>query len=139
MSLSPLPTRQVLTLEWARALGDAALDAALDRKLDIIVIAIADESGRLMYLLRQDHAEPAAVDIGIAKARTAAIFMKPTKHWKELLLEGKLWVLGMPNMAPIEGGQPIVVNGYTVGGLGIAGASGAVDTEIGTTALAAVL
>jgi glc operon protein GlcG len=76
------------------------------------------------------------VDIGIAKARTAAIFRRATKHWKETLLEGKLWVLGMPNMTPVEGGQPIVVDGQTIGGLGIAGASGALDTEIGTIALA---
>ena len=36
MSLAPLPTRKVLTLEWARTLGEAALRAALERKLDII-------------------------------------------------------------------------------------------------------
>ena len=136
MGIESLPTKKVLTLEWARKIGDAALAAATQRQLDKIVITVVDDSGVLLYLLRQDGAEPAAVDIGIAKARTAAIFRRATKHWKETLLEGKLWVLGMPNMTPIEGGQPIVVDGKTIGAVGIAGASGALDTEIGTLALA---
>lgn len=138
MKLPPLPTKKVLTLEWARAIGDAAYRAALEKNLDKLVIAVADDGGRLIYLLRQDNAEPAAVDIGVAKARTAALFTKTTKHWKELLLDGKLWVLGMPNMTPVEGGQPIVVDGRTIGGLGIAGASGVLDTEIGNAALAVI-
>lgn len=139
MGIESLPTKKVLTLEWARKIGDAALAAATQRQLDKIVITVVDDSGVLLYLLRQDDAEPAAVDIGIAKARTAAIFRRATKHWKETLLEGKLWVLGMPNMAPIEGGQPIVVDGKTIGAVGIAGASGALDTEIGTLALAVLV
>jgi glc operon protein GlcG len=136
MGKESLPTKKVLTLEWARKMGDAALAAATQRQLDTLVVTVVDDAGILLYLLRQDRAEPAAVDIGIAKARTAAIFRRATKHWKETLLEGKLWVLGMPNMTPVEGGQPIVVDGQTIGGLGIAGASGALDTEIGTIALA---
>jgi glc operon protein GlcG len=136
MSVEALPTKRVLTLEWARMLGDAAHAAAVARNLSSVVIVVVDDAGRPMYLLRQDAAEPAAVDIGIAKARTAALFKRATKHWKETLLEGKLWVLGMPNMTPVEGGQPIVVGGDVIGALGIAGASGAIDTEIGTAALA---
>src|ERR1700723_627367 len=131
-----LPTKKVLTLEWARKMAEAALAAATQRQLDTLVVTVVDDAGVLLYLLRQDRAEPAAVDIGIAKARTAAIFRRATKHWKETLLEGKLWVLGMPNMTPVEGGQPIVVDGQTIGGVGIAGASGVLDTEIGTIALA---
>lgn len=136
MSIEVLPTKRVLTLEWARKLGDAAHAAAIARNLNSVVIVVVDEAGRPWYLLRQDAAEPAAVDIGIAKARTAALFKRATKHWKETLLEGKLWVLGMPNMTPVEGGQPIVVGGEVIGALGIAGASGVIDTEIGTAALA---
>lgn len=136
MSTQSFPTKKLLTLAWARRIADVALAAAEARKLEQLVIVVADDAGTLMHLLRQDGAEPAAVDIGIAKARTAAIFRRPTLHWKELLLEGKYWVLGMPNMTPVEGGQPIIVDGQTIGGLGIAGASGVLDTEIGTEALA---
>ena len=136
MGIESLPTKKVLTLEWARKIGDAALAAAVQKQLNKLVVTVVDDAGVLLYLVRQDGAEPAAVDIGIAKARTAAIFRRATKHWKETLLEGKTWVLGMPNMTPVEGGQPIVVDGHTIGGVGIAGASGVLDTEIGTLALA---
>jgi len=136
MNVDSLPTKKVVTLEFARAIAEAALAAAKVEGLDRLVITVADDGGRLVYLLRQDAAEPAAIDIGIAKARTAAIFMRATKHWKELLLDGKLWVLGMPNMVPVEGGLPIMVDGKTIGGLGIAGASGDLDTKIGQAGLA---
>lgn len=136
MPLAPLPSKKVLTLEAARAIAEAALAEATKKDLNRLVVTVVDDGGRLMVLLRQDDAEPAAVDIGIAKARTAALFMKPTKEWKERLLGGATWVLMMPNMTAVEGGIPIVADGRVIGAVGIAGASGVLDTEIGTAALA---
>jgi len=134
-----LPTRHVLTLAVARRLVDAALAEAEGRGLSTLVIGVCDEAGRLIAFARQDGAEPAAIDMCLAKARTAAIFTRPTKEWKERLLSGATWVLGMPNMHPIEGGLNIVVAGQTVGGLAIAGGSGVLDTEIGQATLAKVI
>jgi uncharacterized protein GlcG (DUF336 family) len=134
-----LPTKRVITLECARKIAEAALAAAVERKLNSLVVAVSDDGGRLICLLRQDDAEPAAVDIAIAKAHTAAIFRKPGKHFKEMLLEGKVWVLGMPNLTPVEGGQPIVVEGRTIGGIGVAGATGVLDTEVGSAGLAVLI
>jgi glc operon protein GlcG len=131
-----LPTKYVLILRCAREMAEAALAEAEKKKLNTLSIAVSDDGGRLLYFLRQDDAEPATVDIAIAKAHTAAIFKKPGKHFKEMLLEGKTWVLGMPNLTPVEGGQPVVVDGKTIGGIGVAGATGALDTEIGAAGLA---
>jgi glc operon protein GlcG len=136
MKTDSLPSKRILTLNAAREIADGALVEAIKRGLNQLVIAVVDDGGRLIFLLRQDDAEPAAVDIGIAKARTAAIFKKPTKDWKEKLLAGNYWVLGMPNMTPVEGGLPIVVEDQVIGAIGIAGAKGAVDTEIGLASLA---
>jgi glc operon protein GlcG len=136
MKLNSLPTKRVLTLEVARSLADAALAESIKRGFNQLVIVVVDDGGRLIFLLRQDEAEPAAVDIGIAKARTAAIFKKATKEWKEKLLAGNTWVLAMPNMTPVEGGIPIVVEGRVIGAIGIAGAKGTADTEIGLASLA---
>jgi glc operon protein GlcG len=134
-----LPVRPVLTLAVARRLVDAALAEADGRGLTTLVVGVCDEAGRLIAFARQDGAEPAAIDMCLAKARTAAIFARPTKEWKDRLMSGATWVLGMPNMHPIEGGQNIVVAGHTVGGLAIAGGSGALDTEIGLATLAKVI
>jgi uncharacterized protein GlcG (DUF336 family) len=134
-----LPIRHVLTLAVAQRLVAAGLTQAEMRGLSHLVVGVCDEAGRLVAFARQDDAEPAAIDICVAKARTAAIFTRPTKEWKERLLAGNTWVLGMPNMHPIEGGQNIVVAGRTVGGLGIAGGSGVLDSEIGAAVLAEVI
>jgi glc operon protein GlcG len=134
-----LPTRPFLTLAVAQELVAASLAEAEKRELNRMVVAVADAGGRLVAFARQDDAEPAAVDICVAKARTAAIFTRATKAWKQRLLSGDTWVLGMPNMHPIEGGQNIVAAGHTIGGLGIGGATGEIDSEIGIAALAAVL
>jgi glc operon protein GlcG len=106
--------------------------------LNELVVVVVDDGGHLILLERQDNAEPAAVEIGIAKTRAAAIFKRDSKEWKERLLEGKWWVLAMPNMAPIEGGVPIVVEGRVIGAVGIAGAKGAEDSEICQAGLAAL-
>ena len=139
MIVERLPTRHVLTLAVAQEIVAAGLKECEQRSLTKMVVGVTDESGRLIAFARQDDAEPAAIDMCVAKARTAAIFTRPTKQWKERLLAGDTWVLGMPNMHPIEGGQNIVVAGKTIGGLGIAGGSGQLDTEIGLAALSVVL
>ncbi|MGA3127916.1 MAG: heme-binding protein [Candidatus Korobacteraceae bacterium] len=136
MNTDSLPFKRVLTLEAARAISDFALAEAVKRGFNQLVIVVVDDGGYLLTLQRQDDAEVAAIDIGIAKARTAAIFKRNTKEWKERLLEGKYWVLGMPNMAPIEGGIPIVADGRVIGAVGIAGAQGGQDSEIGLASLA---
>ena len=133
-----LPVHPFLTLNVAKRIVDAALADAESRGLTHLVVGVCDASGRLVAFARQDGAEPAAIDICVAKARTAAIFRRATKEWKQRLLDGNTWVLGMPNMHPIEGGQQIVVGGHTVGAIGIAGGTGALDSEIGAAALAAV-
>lgn len=134
-----LPTRPFLTLAVAQALVDAALREAEKRTLKHLVAGVVGADGRLIAFARQDRAEPAAIEMCIAKARTAAIFTRDTKEWKHRLLDGNTWVLGMPQMHPIEGGQNIVVDGFTVGAIGIAGGSGVLDSEIGAAALAAVM
>lgn len=133
-----LPTRHFLTLAVARRLVDAGLAEAQRRGLTTLVFGVCDAAGRLVAFARQDDAEPAAIDMCLAKARTAAIFSRATKEWKHRLLEGSTWVLGMPNMHPVEGGLPLVVAGRTVGSIAVAGGSGALDTEIGTAVLAQV-
>lgn len=133
-----LPSRPFLTLEAAQRLVEAGLGEARARGLNRLVIGVCDAAGRLVAFARQDDAEPAAIDMCVAKARTAAIFTRDTKAWKHRLLDGDTWVLGMPNMHPIEGGQNIVASGYTVGSIGVAGGSGVLDSEIGAAAISTV-
>lgn len=131
-SINPqtLPTKKVLTLKAARAIGDAALAAAEKKGYNHLVISVVDDAGRLLYLLRQDHAEPAAVDIGIAKARTSAITKKPTKWWSDMLAKGFTSFLSMPNVTPVDGANPIIVDQQCLGAISASGGSADEDNEI---------
>jgi len=136
IDLNTLPTKRVLTLKVARALGERALEAAMKKGINYMVISVVDDGGRLIVLMRQDAAEPAAVDIGIAKARTAAITRKPTKWWTDMLHSGVYAFLSMPGVTPVDGAHPIAVEGQIVGAISAAGGTFEDDNEVCLGALA---
>jgi uncharacterized protein GlcG (DUF336 family) len=96
--LNTLPTKRVLTLDVARLLAEAALKAAAEKNINYLVISIVDDGGYLITLSRQSGAELAAVEIGIAKTRTAAITRKPTQWWTDQLHNGVYAFLAMPGV-----------------------------------------
>jgi glc operon protein GlcG len=136
VDVSTLPTKKVLTREVSRALTEAALAAAVERDINYLVICIVDDGGFLIELSRQNGAERAAVDIGIAKARTAAITRKPTQWWTDQLHSGVFAFLAMPGVTPVGGAHPIEIDGQVVGAISTAGGSFEVDNDICRTALA---
>jgi uncharacterized protein GlcG (DUF336 family) len=138
MHENEFPTRPFLTLEVAQKLIAAGLDEAEVRGLNTVVVAVCDDGGRLIAFARQDDAEPAAIETSLIKARTAALFARDTREWKERLMGGANWVLHLPNMYAIEGGQVIKLGKHVLGGLAIGGGSGALDTEIATIAMTSV-
>jgi len=130
-----LPAKKIITVEAAQALVDAALSAAKEKDIDYLVISIVDDGGDLIALARQNGAEKAAVEIGIAKAKTAAITRKPTQWWTEQLHSGVFAFLGMPGVTPVGGAHPIVIDGAVVGAISTAGGSFEVDNEVCEKAL----
>ncbi len=133
---STLPTKRVLTLDVAQALAERALEVARQKAIHHVVISVVDDGGHLIVLLRPHTAEPAAVDIGIAKARTAAITRKSTKWWMDMLNSGVTAFLKMPGVTPVDGAHPIKIEGQVVGAISAAGGSFEADNEICAGALA---
>jgi glc operon protein GlcG len=136
---STLPRIPFLTLGAARRVADAALQAADERKLKNLTIAIVDPGSALLVLLRQDQSPPGCVEIGIGKARTSVQFRQPTNVWKARLEGGAKWVAAVPGLYPMNGGFPILCEGHVVGGIGVAGATGALDEEIAQLAASIAL
>ena len=125
-----LPTKRVLTLDVAQAITAAAIEAAVKLDINYLVISIVDDGGYLVSLSRQSGAEIAAIEIGIAKARTAAITRKPTQWWMDQLNSGVHAFLVMPGVTPVGGGHPIRIDGQVVGAISTAGGSFEVDNDI---------
>ena len=136
--VSALPSKPVLTIEAARKMVDAALEAAARMDVNYLVISVFDDGGYLIALSRQNGAEKAAVDIGIAKGKTAAITRKPTQWWTEQLHSGVLAFLAMPGVTPVGGAHPITIDGQVVGAISAAGGSFEVDNEVCQAGIAAL-
>lgn len=128
-----------ITLAQAKQVAAAALAPAYANGWTM-VIAIADPGGHLVYLEKMDETQVGSVGIAEDKARSAAIFKRPTKVFQERLASGgDGWlVLRLQGAIPVEGGVPIVVDGKLIGALGISGGSSAEDevcAEAGAAAL----
>ena len=73
--------KKSLTLEGARKVIAAAVAQAHKNNAGG-VIAVVDDGGNLMALERVDGTFAAGANISIGKARTAALFKKPTKFFE---------------------------------------------------------
>ena len=120
--------RPTLTLEGARSVADATAGAAREKKTTG-AIAVVDDGGHLLYLLRLDGTFPAASAIATEKARTAAIFRMPTAEFETAVNGGRVAFLGNREATPLEGGVPIVESGQVVGAVGVSGAKSAAQDE----------
>jgi glc operon protein GlcG len=117
-----------ITIAQAKRVADAALAPARTNGWTV-VLAIADPGGHLVYLEKMDETQVGSVQIAIDKARSAAIFKRPTRMFHERLARGGdgLIVLGLAGAVPVEGGLPILAGGKLIGALGISGGSSAED------------
>jgi glc operon protein GlcG len=84
-----------------------------------------------------DGVRPASADLAIQKARTAARLQRPTAEIENNINQGRTAFVSAGIMA-LRGGTPVRVDGEVVGAVGVAGLSSENDTEIATTAAAAV-
>lgn len=132
-----LPTKRVLTLNVAKKIAAAAEAEALKRG-STVVIAVVDDGGYLLVLERLDDTQVASVEVGIAKARTAAIFRRPSKVFEDQVREGRVAALGLPGAAPLQGGIPIVFESKVIGAIGVSGNTPQEDEDIAKVGAAAL-
>jgi uncharacterized protein GlcG (DUF336 family) len=126
----------MLTLEDCRRIS-AAAEVEATRNNWNVCIAILDDGGHLLHLVRQDGATPANAEIAVLKARTAALTRRSSKVWEERVAGGRLSMLKMP-VLPVQGGLPIMAEGACVGGIGVSGVQSHEDEQIGKAGLDAL-
>jgi uncharacterized protein GlcG (DUF336 family) len=114
--------RKSLTLEGAKQIASAAATEARSHN-EGGAIAIVDDGGNLLYLERLDGTFPAGAMISIGKARTAALFKKPTSAFEDIIKNGRTAMVALPDFTPLQGGLPLELDGRVVGGIGVSGAA----------------
>ena len=113
-------TKKQLTLAGADTIARAAEAEALGRGARV-VIAVVDDGGKPIVLRRLDHTQVASVDVAIDKARTAAIFRRPSRDIEDQVRDGRFGALQLHGAAALQGGIPLQVNGEFVGAIGVSG------------------
>src|SRR5215510_13622426 len=130
--------KRVLTLSGARAIAGAA-EAEARRLQTTGAIAVVDDGGNLLYLVRIDNTFPAGAYVATDKARTAATFRMATRNLEDAVKNGRTSLVAVSEMTPLAGGVPIVVDGQIVGAVGVSGAANAQqDEELAKFAAAAI-
>ncbi len=123
--------KKSLTIDGAKRVIAAAVAYAKKNNAPGGVIAVVDDGGNLMALERLDSTFAAGATISIGKARTAALFKRPTKAFEDIIKNGRTAMVALPDayFTPLQGGVPITIDGQIVGGVGVSGASSAQQDE----------
>jgi len=123
--------KKVLTLDGARKVIAAAEAEAKKLNATGGVIAVVDDGGNLMALERMDGTFAAGANISIGKARTAALFKRPTSAFEDIIKNGRTAMVALNDFTPLQGGVLIVVDGTIIGAVGVSGAASAdQDTQL---------
>lgn len=121
--------KKSLTIEGARMIIAAAVDYAKKNNAPGGVIAVVDDGGNLMALERLDGTFAAGANISIGKARTSAIFKRPTSAFEDIIKNGRTAMVALSDFTPLQGGVPIIVDGQVIGAVGVSGAASAKQDE----------
>lgn len=126
-----------VTLDVAKKIAAGAVVEA-NKNNWRVAIAIVDTHGFLKYYEMMDDTQTASASVAIEKARTAAMFRRPTKMFEDAIAGGRNALLGMNGAIPIEGGLPIVANGKVIGAVGVSGLTSPQDAQVAQAGLDAL-
>jgi glc operon protein GlcG len=127
-----------LTYDGARRVAEA-VGAAATRRGVAPVVSVVDAGGELVFLWRPDDAQVASVQVTTDKARTAAIYRRPSRDFEEQASHGRPSALHLARAVPLQGGMPIRHGDEVIGAVGVSGASSAdEDQELAVIGAAAL-
>ena len=121
--------KKALTLEGARQVIASAIGEARRLGAPGGAIAVVDDGGNVIAVERLDGTFAAATSISIGKARTAAIFKKPTKLFEDIIKNGRTAMVALNDFTPLQGGIPLMAGEEVIGAIGVSGAASAQQDE----------
>ncbi len=132
-----IPIGPTISLDAAKKV--AALAAAEARKNHWhMAIAVVDPAGTLIYYEKMDDTQNASAKVAIDKARSAALYKRPTKAFQDALAAGgvNLRILNLDGAIAVDGGVPLMIEGKLVGAIGVSGDLSEHDAQCATAAAA---
>jgi len=135
----PNPYGPAITLDNARKAAAPAVAEARKNSW-MMAVAVVDPAGELVYFEKMDGTQNGSVTVAIAKARSAALFKRPTKAFQDTLAAGGdgLRILRLENAVPVEGGIPLIMDGKIVGAIGLSGGTSQQDGQCAQAGAAAL-
>ncbi len=131
-------TKPILSVDDVQAILAAARRHAEQNKWPV-TIAVTDDGGHLLGLVRLDGAAPLSSHIAPSKARTAALGRRESKGYEDTINQGRYAFLSVPMIdGMLEGGVPIVHDGHVVGAVGVSGVKSDEDAQIARAGIAAL-
>lgn len=118
-----------VTIDVAKRAASGAVAEAKKNHFKV-AIAVVDTHGFPVYLEVLDDAQTSSGNLAIQKARTAAMFRRPSKALEDGVAGGRNAILSIPDIVTIEGGEPLIVGGKVVGAIGVSGGSSAQDGHV---------
>jgi len=132
---TPLVYGDPIRLEQAEKVMAAAVQEATKNNWTM-AIAIVDTGGKLVLFKKMDNTQIGSIDVAISKATTANNFKRSSKVFEDAVAGGGvgLRVLSLPGVAPLEGGELIMLNGKIIGAIGVSGAQSTQDGQVARAA-----
>lgn len=89
----------------------------------LMVVAVVDPAGTLVYYEKMDNVQLGSAQVAVGKARSAALFKRPTKAFQDAVAGGGagIRVLALEGAVPLEGGLPLLQAGKLIGAIGLSG------------------
>jgi glc operon protein GlcG len=128
-----MQSKPVLTVVEATRILEAAR-AEAEKNQWAVTIAVADDGGHLLALLRLDGCAPIGAYIATEKARTSALGRRESKQYEDMINGGRTAFLSAPLAGTLEGGVPVMVDGHVVGAVGVSGVKPDQDSQVARTA-----
>ena len=133
------PIGPPVNVETAKKAAAAALAEARKNNW-LMAVAVVDPNGTLVYYEKMDNVQLASAEVCIDKARSAALFKRPTKALQDAIAGGGagLRVFALRGAVPVEGGVPLEIDGKLAGAIGLSGGQSNEDGQCATAGANAI-
>lgn len=136
---TPPPYGAPITLDVAKKIM-AAAEAEASKNNWPVVITIIDSGGHMVMMQKFDNTQLASISASEGKAQTSLAFKLPSKALEDAITAGGsgIRLLALKNIAPFEGGLPIVIDGKIVGAIGVSGGLSSQDAQVARAGISAI-